>query len=77
MYFEVYDTDALLENFGCQTFISRVKVRNMIADSSNPNKLRNAYIILSTARKVTSQMRNQNQSLRDNHKSKKKQIHLQ
>ena len=32
---------ALLEKFGCLTFISLIEVRNMIADSSKPNKLRN------------------------------------
>ena len=32
---------ALLEKFCCLTFISRVEFRNMIADSSELNKLRN------------------------------------
>ena len=35
---------ALLEKFGClKIFISRVEVRDMIADSSKPNKLRNVH----------------------------------
>ena len=32
---------APLEKFGCLTFTSRVEVRNMIADSSEPYKVRN------------------------------------
>ena len=43
-----------LEKFGCQTFILRVEVRNMIADS---NKLRNVCTIRSMARNVTIQKR--------------------
>ena len=34
---------ALLEKFDCYTFISRVEVLYMIADSSKPNKLRKMY----------------------------------
>ena len=48
---------ALLEKFGCKTFISRVEVRYMIADSGKPNKLRNVYTIRNTARNVTIQKR--------------------
>ena len=36
----------LLEKFGRYTFILSVEVRNMIADSSKPNKLRNVYTII-------------------------------
>ena len=50
MFFEVYELIALLEKFGCKTFISSVEVRYMIADSSKPNKLRNVYTIISTAK---------------------------
>ena len=46
-----------LQKFGCLTFISRVEVRNIIAASSKPNKLRNVYNIRSTARNVTIQKR--------------------
>ena len=48
---------ALLEKFSCLAFISRIEVRNMIADSSKPDKLRNVYTIRSTARNVTFQKR--------------------
>ena len=48
---------ALLKNSGWSTFITRVEVRNMTADSSKPNKLRNVYTIGSTARNVTIQKR--------------------
>ena len=83
---------AHLEKFGRHTnspfgevwssnIISSVEVRNMIANSSKPNKLQNVYIIRSTARNVTSEKLkiylNQNQSHRAYHKFKKKQINLQ
>ena len=41
---------ALLAKFGRLTLISSVEVRNMIADSSKPYKLRNVYTIRSTTR---------------------------
>ena len=43
----------LFEKFGPFTFILSVEVRNMIADFSKPNKLRNVYTIRSTTRNVT------------------------
>ena len=60
----------LLEKYGRLLFISSVEVRNMIADSSKPNKLRNVYTIRSTTTNVTIQKTEnllyQNQSHRAN-----------
>ena len=42
---EVLIPKGLLEMFSCLTFISNIEARNMIADSSKPNKLSNVYSI--------------------------------
>ena len=41
MIFNVYYTDRPVGEFGCETFILRVEVCDMIADFSKPNKLGN------------------------------------
>ena len=45
---------------GCLTFVLRIEVRNMIADSSKPNKLQNVYTNKKHGKNVTVQNRKNN-----------------